>query len=262
MVLLLIGKYKIIEKFLIILVIIMGVSFFITGIIVAPSMKEIILGFKPQIPKNSITLILALLGTTIVPYNLFLYSSSVLKKWKGIESIGLMRIDIILAVGLGGFITIAIIITSSVAYYFKGFQISSPVDLSLQLKPVFGKFAEILFGIGLFSAGLSSAITAPYAASFTSKGVFGWKEKDVKFKLVFIFVIITGIIVSFLKIKPLTLIILAQVTNALLLPIVALFIFYLLNLETLKGQKNTLIQNIFFIVIFLIILLINIKKFV
>ncbi len=259
--LLFLGRYKIIEKFLITLVVIMGLSFFITGIIVSPDIKEIISGFRPTMPKGSLTLILALLGTTIVPYNLFLHSSSVLKKWKKAESINIMRWDIILAIGLGGFITVSIIITASIAYYLKRLSINSPVDLSLQLKPVFGKFTEILFGIGLFSAGLSSAITAPYAAAFTAKGLFGWKEKNIKFKAVFTGVILTGVIISFLKIKPLTLIVLAQVTNAMLLPIIALFVFYLLNTKSIGKYKNTIFQNIIFIFIFLIILIINIKKF-
>ncbi len=261
LILLFIGKYKIIEKFLVFLVVIMGISFFITAIIVSPEISEIIKGLKPSIPKGSITLILALLGTTIVPYNLFLHSSSVLKKWKSKDSIKLMRWDIVLAIGLGGFITIAIIITASVAYFLKHLTISSPADLSIQLKPLFGNFAEISFGIGLFSAGLSSAITAPYAASFTSKGLFGWKENNLLFKLIFTIVILTGVIISFLKIKPLSLIILAQVTNALLLPIVALFVFYLLNTKEVKEFKNNLLQNFLFIIIFLIIVLINVKKF-
>ncbi len=255
------GKYKVIEKFLIFLVVIMGISFFITAFLVSPNILAILKGFKPSIPEGSITLILALLGTTIVPYNLFLHSSSVLKKWKSSDSIGLMRWDTVLAIGLGGFITMAIIITASVAYYLKGISISSPSDLSLQLEPLFGKFAEISFGIGLFAAGLSSAITAPYAAAFTSKGLFGWKEEGIKFKAVFSFVILTGIFVSFLKIKPLSIIILAQVTNALLLPIVALFVFYLLNSKDSGEFKNTLFQNILFVLIFIIIVFVNMKKF-
>ncbi len=255
------GKYKVIEKFLIFLVVIMGISFFITAFLVSPNIFAILKGFKPSIPEGSITLVLALLGTTIVPYNLFLHSSSVLKKWKSSESISLMRWDTALAIGLGGFITMAIIITASVAYYFKGISISAPSDLSLQLEPLFGKFAGISFGIGFFAAGLSSAITAPYAAAFTSKGLFGWKEEGVKFKTIFSFVILTGIFVSFLKIKPLSIIILAQVTNALLLPIVALFIFYLLNSEDSGEFKNTLFQNILFVLIFIIIVFVNMKKF-
>ncbi len=256
------GKYGIIEKFLILLVVLMGLSFFITAILVSPNMFKIFKGFYPKIPDGSITLILALLGTTVVPYNLFLHSSTILKKWKTDDSLKLMRWDTFLAMGLGGLITMAIIITAGITFFSKGIRINSPSDLSLQLKPLFGDFAKITFGIGLFAAGLSSAITAPYAAAFTSKGLFGWKKEGIGFKIVFGFVILVGVIVSFFKLKPLSLIVLAQVTNALILPIVAIFICFLLNSKSAGRLKNTILQNLLFLVVFIIIVLINIKKFI
>ncbi len=254
------GKYRFIEKLLIGLVVIMGISFFLTGLIVKPDIVNIIAGLKPSIPKGSITLILALLGTTIVPYNLFLHSSAILKKWDS-SDMKYMRWDIILAVGLGGLITFSIVITASSAYFLKNIAITSPTDLSTQLAPLFGNFSKILFGIGLFAAGLSSAITAPYAAAWTAKGLFGLKEQGKWFRSVYTGVILTGILLSLINIKPIELIILAQVTNALIIPIIAIFVFYLLNTKKLKNYRNGLIMNLLFIIVFIIIVIINIKKF-
>jgi len=254
------GKYRFIEKLLIGLVVIMGISFFLTGLIVKPDIVNIIAGLKPSIPEGSITLILALLGTTIVPYNLFLHSSAILKKWDS-SDMKYMRWDIILAVGLGGLITFSIVITASSAYFLKNIAITSPTDLSTQLAPLFGNSAKILFGIGLFAAGLSSAITAPYAAAWTAKGLFGLKEQGKWFRSVYTGVILTGILLSLINIKPIELIILAQVTNALIIPIIAIFVFYLLNTKKLKNYKNGLIMNLLFIIVFIIIVIINIKKF-
>jgi len=254
------GKYRFIEKLLIGLVVIMGISFFLTGLIVKPNIVNIIAGLKPTIPKGSITLILALLGTTIVPYNFFLHSSAILKKWDS-SDMKYMRWDIILAVGLGGLITFSIVITASSAYFLKNIAITSPIDLSTQLAPLFGNSAKILFGIGLFAAGLSSAITAPYAAAWTAKGLFGLKEQGKWFRSVYTGVILTGILLSIINIKPIELIILAQVTNALIIPIIAIFVFYLLNTKKLKNYRNGLIMNLLFIIVFIIIVIINIKKF-
>jgi manganese transport protein len=262
--LLLIRKnYKLIERLLIGLVVLMGLSFFLSAMIVGPSVNELIKGFVPRIPKDSLILILALLGTTVVPYNLFLHSATILKKWKNHRDIPWMRKDTLLSIGLGGAITISVIVTASIAFYSKNVMIENPVDLSLQLSPLYGgKLARLFFGIGFFSAGLTSAITAPYAAAWTAAGLFGWKEKGWKFSLVFLFVIGFGVVASLAALRPLQMIILAQVTNALLLPVVSVFIFYLLNKKEVGSYRNSLLQNIVFLIVFLIIVLINIKKFI
>ena len=254
-------NYKLIEKFLISLVVIMGASFFISAVIVKPDLSGIVKGFIPVFPKKSTLLILGLLGTTIVPYNIFLHSSIILKKWQGEKDIPLMRKDTVLSIGLGGIITMSIIVTAAAAYFLEGMVITNPADLSLQLTPLYGKLAKLFFGIGLFSAGLSSAITAPYAAAWTASGLFGWKEKSWQFRSVFFFFFLFGAVVSILAVKPLHMIVVAQETNAVLLPIVALFIVYLLNKKETGKYKNTLIQNILFVIVFIIIVLINLKKF-
>ena len=256
-------NYKIIEKILISLVVIMGISFFVSGIVLKPNLSEMIAGFIPKIPiipESSVIYILALLGTTVVPYNLFLHSSTLLKKWNSQRDIPLMRKDAYLSIGLGGLITISIIVTATVVY--QGVDITNAADLSLQLKPALGKLAKLFIGIGLFAAGLSSAITAPYAAAWTAAGLFGLKETSWKYRSVFLTVICFGAFVSLTAIKPLQLILLAQVTNAFLLPIVAIFIIYLLNKKEVGKFKNTIFQNILFIIVFIIIVLINLKKII
>jgi manganese transport protein len=254
-------NYKLIESFLIGLVVVMGLSFFISAIIVKPDIAGIAAGLVPQVPGKSILLVLGLLGTTVVPYNIFLHSATILKKWQGKEDISVMRSDTYLSIGLGGIITASIIVTAAATFFLQGAPVSGPADLSRQLVPLYGKWSQLFFGIGLFSAGLSSAITAPYAAAWTARGLFGWKEDDWKFKAVFLFIIIFGAVTGMLAIKPLQMIVVAQVTNALLLPVVALFIVYLLNKKETGAWKNTLFQNAIFVLVFIIIILINLKKF-
>ena len=133
-ILLLSRNYKIIEKILISLVVIMGISFFVSGIILKPNLFAILKGFIPKIPEfpeNSLLYILALLGTTVVPYNLFLHSSTILKKWKSGKDIPVMRKDALLSIGLGGLITISIVVTAAVVY--RGIDLTYAADLSLQL---------------------------------------------------------------------------------------------------------------------------------
>ena len=68
------GKHKVVENALIVLVILMSLVFISTLIMASPSLGDILSGFTPSLPEGSITTVLALVGTTIVPYNLFLHS--------------------------------------------------------------------------------------------------------------------------------------------------------------------------------------------
>ncbi|WP_350669555.1 divalent metal cation transporter, partial [Pseudoalteromonas sp. 43-MNA-CIBAN-0464] len=68
------GKHKVVENALILLVILMSLVFISTLVMAAPSLGDVFAGFIPSMPEGSITTILALVGTTIVPYNLFLHS--------------------------------------------------------------------------------------------------------------------------------------------------------------------------------------------
>ena len=82
-ILLYVSNYKILEKTLIVLVLIMSISFLITAIITKPNLSLMLKGmFVPMIPEKSIITIIGLIGTTVVPYNLFLHTSLVKEKWK------------------------------------------------------------------------------------------------------------------------------------------------------------------------------------
>ena len=87
-ILLYIGNYKFLERALVSLVILMSLSFVITAVITKPDIFEIIKGaFVPSSPEGSLLTIIGLIGTTVVPYNLFLHASLVKEKWKNQEDL-------------------------------------------------------------------------------------------------------------------------------------------------------------------------------
>lgn len=240
-------KYKLIEKFLIFLVFLMSVSFLMTVIIIKPNFISILKGIIPSFPKNSLYLILALVGTTVVPYNLFLHSSAVKEKWKTTAHLKDLKKDLFLSISLGGIISASIVVTSAVAFYEKGIVLEKGIQLAQQIKPLFGTATNILFGIGLFAAGISSAITAPYAAAFASSGVLGWKggHDSQGFRGVWLGVILVGFVVSSFDLNPLAVIISAQVANGLILPIASIFLLLILNNRRKMGDLvNNNLQNI------------------
>jgi Mn2+/Fe2+ NRAMP family transporter len=220
-------KYRIVEKFLIFLVFFMSLSFLVTLILVKPNLLAIFRGMIPTFPDKSLFLVLALVGTTVVLKHL--------KK------------DLLASISLGGLISISIVVASAVAFYEKGIALESGAQMAQQLKPLFGSFTNLLFGMGFFAAGLSSAITAPYAAAFASSGILGWKEghNSGKFRAVWMGVIVTGLIVSLFDFNPLTIIVFAQVANGLILPVASIFLLIVLNnRKKMEDFVNTLVQNI------------------
>ena len=240
-------KIRIVEKVLIFLVFFMSLSFMITLILVKPDLLSILKGMIPSFPDKSLYLTLALVGTTVVPYNLFLHSSTVKEKWKKKENLRDVKKDLIASIGLGGLISVSIVVTSAVAFYEKSITLESGTQMAQQLKPLFGSFTNLLFGMGLFAAGLSSAITAPYAAAFASSGILGWKggRNSGKFRAVWMGVIGTGLIVSLFDFNPLAIIVFAQVANGLVLPVASIFLLVVLNnRQKMKGLANTPVQNI------------------
>ena len=254
------GRYKFVEKFLIFLVFLMSVSFLTTLVIVNPNLISIFKGMTPSFPKNSLYLVLALVGTTVVPYNLFLHSSAVKEKWQSISHLKEVKKDLLLSISLGGIISASIVVTSAAAFYEKRIVLENGVQLAQQLKPLFGSFTNFLFGLGFFAAGMSSALTAPYAAAFASSGVLGWKggHHSKSFKGVCLGVILVGLIVSYLRaafnFNPLSVIIFAQVANGFVLPVASIFLILVLNNRQKMGKLvNNLKQNILGSLIILIV---------
>ena len=255
-----IGNYKLLEKVLISIVLIMSFSFVISAIITKPDINKIIEGFiKLKTPQNSFLTILGLIGTTVVPYNIFLHSSLVKKKWNKPKDLKIAKIDLLIAIIMGGLISISIIITSA---SISSTSISNVADLALSLEPVYGSFSKFLISLGMISAGLTSAITAPLAASFVACGCFGWKAnfKSLKFRFIWIIILIIGTIISSTGIKLILIIQFAQIANAILLPIIIFILYYVMNDKKIFGSySNSFFQNLIGVFIFFLTVYLSIR---
>ena len=254
------GDYKILERSLVLLVIIMSVSFFITAIMTKPDITNLLNGiFKPQVNSSNLIVVLGLIGTTVVPYNIFLHSSLVSEKWNSIDKLKVARIESFISILLGGLVSLSIIITAASV---SNQNVTGVIDLAKGLEPLYGKFAIYFLGLGLFASGITSSITAPLAAAYVAKSCFGWNNslKSNRFRLVWIFILITGVIVSMININPIEIIKFAQFSNSLLLPIIAIILLWLINDKNIINPKyNYKYQNIFGFFIIIISLILGIK---
>ena len=254
------GDYKILERSLVLLVIIMSVSFFITAIMTKPDITNLLNGiFKPKVNSSNLIVVLGLIGTTVVPYNIFLHSSLVSEKWNSIDKLKVARIESFISILLGGLVSLSIIITAASV---SNQNVTGVIDLAKGLEPLYGKFAIYFLGLGLFASGITSSITAPLAAAYVAKSCFGWNNslKSNRFRLVWIFILITGVIVSMININPIEIIKFAQFSNSLLLPIIAITLLWLINDKNIISSKyNYKYQNIFGFFIVIISLILGIK---
>ncbi len=216
----------------------MGLAFFTTAIQLKPPIGEILKGsFIPTIPETEGAglLILGLIGTTVVPYDLFLGSGVLNKK----QAISEMRFGLSVAVILGGIISMAIMTVGTVIETEFTYE-----TLAQALTHRIGSYAVYIFGFGMFAAGFSSAITAPLASALTAQSLFEekskirWKTQGLYFRLVYTGVLVVGLFFGLMEIKPIPAIILAQAFNGLILPFISIFLIYVINDPVLMGKGN------------------------
>jgi len=254
------GDYKVLERSLVFLVLIMSISFFITAIITKPDINALINGvITPKIDSNNLMIILGLIGTTVVPYNLFLHSSLVSEKWNSVNKLKVARFESFFSILIGGLVSLSIIITAASV---NNKDVNGVIDLAKGLEPLYGNFAIYFLGIGLFASGITSSITAPLAAAYVAKSCFGWRDslKSRKFRAIWIIILIIGVLVSMVKINPIEIIKFAQFSNSLLLPIIAIILLWLINNKNIiSNEYSYRYQNIFGFLIVIISIILGTK---
>jgi len=225
------------------LVAIMGVAFLVTAIRLEPDLGALMTGLLvPRIPSGSVVLVLGLVGTTVVPYNLFL--GSALARGHGL---GEMRWGLAMAIGGGGLISLGVLIVGSALGGGLEYE-----RLAAVLAGRLGGVAEWSLAVGLFGAGLTSAVTAPLAGAIAARTLLGdgrserWSENGWRFRGLWIGILTVGVVFGATGVKPIPVIILAQAFNGLVLPLIAVFLWLTMNDRTLLGDNgiNTRTQNV------------------
>ena len=258
------GSYKVFERMLVSLVFVMSLTFIVTAILSKPDLNLILGGLVPKINDNNFIYVIGLIGTTVVPYNLFLHSYISKKKWKSKIDYKSSIYDTLLSIFIGGLISISIIITSAGAGgLIDGNEVKNAIDLGKQLSPYLGDFSKYFISIGLFSAGITSSITAPIATSYALSSIFNYKPewKEKKFKIVSIIIILIGCFFSSTSYNPIYIIKLAQFVNGLFLPIIGISLLWAVNQTHYLGNYiNTKYYNVIGLLIIILSILISLRS--
>ena len=243
------GAYRAVEGALVALVGVMSGVFIATAAMIGPELVQSgLAGWRPAVPAGGGYLVLALVGTTVVPYNLFLHAAAAREKWRGVAAplaLREARRDAFIAVTVGGVVTLAIL-ASAVPLYLAGIAPEDVAGLTRQLEPLLGPGARWLFAAGLFAAGLTSAITAPLAAAWATCGLLGWPAdlRSARFRAVWAVILVVGAAFAVTGARPLQAIVWAQAANGLLLPIIAGFLLWAMNRPSLvPAARNGALGN-------------------
>lgn len=223
------GRYRVIERALIAMVVVMSISFLATAISIATGPAEMLRGaLVPVIPDGGAMVALGLVGTTIVPYNLFLHAAAARERWGAGGSLREARADSFVAIGLGGFVSMAIVVTAAAR---MGAPVSNAADMAVQLEPLLGRWAPAVFATGLLAAGVTSSITAPLAAAYALAGALGWSTelRGARMRGVWLAVLACGTAFALTGIRPVPAILFAQAANGILLPAIAIFLLVVMN---------------------------------
>ena len=127
--------------------------------------------------------------------------------------------------------------------------------MAVQLEPLFGSFSKYLLGLGLLAAGLSSCITAPLATAYAVTEIVRPADDNKRrvFQSISLTVLIIGTSFALSGLKPISIILVAQFANGLLLPVIAGFLLYAMNRrEILNDYVNGWVANTLGAIIFLV----------
>jgi Mn2+/Fe2+ NRAMP family transporter len=240
-VLLWLGNFRTLANFLGLVVGLMGLAFMGLAVQLPLSAGEVLAASViPRFPEGSLLLVVGLIGTTIVPYNLFLASG--IGQGQGLAE---MRMGIGVAVAIGGLISVAILLVGTAVRGTFTYE-----ALVAAITGIGGGWLVYLFGIGLFAAGFTSAITAPLAAAVTMQSLRRTTRRDDahrdwRYRLVWLGVLGVGFGFGIADVKPIPVIILAQGINGVLLPLVTVFLMLAVNDLTIvpAGYRNGLLAN-------------------
>ncbi len=187
---------------------------------------------------------IALTGTTIAPWMQFFVQSNIVDKGTSIKEWGLAKWDVMVGAASANVVAIFIIITTGTVLFPHGIVISDAGQAAQALAPLAGRYASLLFAIGLLSASVLSAAVLPLTASYSICEAFGWESgidrtwaEAPVFNGLYTFVIFTAAAVILIPgLDLIRIMIFSQVVNGSLLPFLLIFMMVIINDRRIMGE--------------------------
>ena len=249
------GTYQTAERIFLIFSVSL-LTYVVSAIMSKPHWNEIGAAIiRPGIELNtkSLTMMIALVGTTIAPWMQFYMQSSVIEKGLKMKDYRFTLIDIIIGCLVTVVVAFFIMVACGSTLYPNGIEITEAKDAALSLKPLAGNLASHVFAFGLFVASVFSATILPLATAFYICEAFGFEagidktwDEAKEFYILYTGILVISAIIILIPHAPLISIsIWSQVLNGILLPIVLVSMILLINNKKIMGNyTNKPVQNI------------------
>jgi Mn2+/Fe2+ NRAMP family transporter len=239
------GSFRNVEKVLLVLSLVF-VSYIITAFAAKPDWlvvgRELV---TPQLKFDPgfFSLAVALTGTTVAPWMQFFVQSNIVDKGTSIKEWTLAKWDVIAGAISANLVAIFIIVTTATVLHPRGIVITEASKAAIALTPLVGRYATVLFAVGLLAASLLAACVLPLTAGYSICEAFGWEAGvDRKFSEAPIFIGIYTFVIflgaALILIPGLNLIavmILSQVINGMMLPFLLIFMMVIINDRRIMG---------------------------
>lgn len=244
--------YKMMEKVMLALVILMLLCFIITVFVVQPSFSDVLKGIKPTIPNGSEGLIIAFIASCFSLVGAFYQSYLVQEKRKNQngneDDSSYAQLSSTIGIVILGLMSMVVLICAATVLHPQGIKVNSASEMGLALAPLFGPLASELFFIGLFGASFSSLVgNATLGGSMLGDSLGfknGLNNNHVKICIALVMVFGAAIAIAFGRL-PLELIVLAQSVTIFLVPFIGISIFWVANDEKIMGdKKNNTFQRV------------------
>lgn len=178
-----------------------------------------------------VSLVIAMIGTTIAPWMMFFNQSNVVEKGVSVKDFFSQKVDVVAGTIAACLVAWFIIVTTGAVLFPQGIEIESAADAARALAPFAGHYAEALFAIGLIAASFLAACVLPLTTAFVICEAFGWEagvsfkwREAPLFKSIFTFVIaFSAVVVLVPSIDLMGVMLTAQFVNGLVLPVLLVF---------------------------------------
>ena len=249
------GNYATVEKIFLVASAIY-LAYIASGVLAAPDWQEVGQAFvSPSFQLNAgyITIFVTIIGTTIAPWMQFYQQSSIVDKGIKPAYFKYERLDVVIGSLFAVFVAAFIMIACAATLYKNGITITSAEDAAVALAPLAGKYASILFALGLLNASVFAAAILPLSTAYTVAEAFGWESsisRDFReapiFFIIFTSLIVVGALIVLLPLQSLIkAMIFSQTLNGVLLPVILIVMLLLINNKRLMGKHvNGRIFNI------------------
>jgi len=267
------NSYKIIEKWIIAFVSVIGLSFLYELSLVQVDWNSAMVGWvTPTFPKGSMLIIMSVLGAVVMPHNLFLHSEIIQSRQWNLQDEKIINrqlryefLDTLVSMLIGWAINSAMILLAAATFFKTKTPVSELQQANHLLTPLLGTNAAVVFAVALLFSGIASTITSGMAAGSIFAGMYkepyDIKDNHSRMGVALSLILALGIIM--LITNPFKGLIISQMILSIQLPFTIFLQVYLTSSEKVMGKyKNTVFSKIMLYLLGVVVSLLNIALFI